>query len=1438
MANKNSVYVQSLVSFILDTKPYHSKLTEIVEEYQFYDEMNVHIAERMFSSNFTKAAWLYSHFSNGGSTAVTPAHQLTNPLFRAFTNNNTPSLNRGAFKTGRDEDEDLTGVPYTYDPKSLTGAGISDAFVQRNGIIREPLQEGHDFYQSHGAYVLRIESTISPIAIVTGTYEHAFTVDDGPYPVIVNLSFDSDVLVLSGPVTQISLTQVSVASVGVVSVTGLSSDPNVDPIFVEKPDEASYGPATRQGGRLNYEDIITDKIQITNVVGNPLREVYEAFTLTATSTSTVEVVGTNSGIIGTVSIPGTLNIAQIKFDIALGTTPLVVGDTFRLIPSAKVTIHGDAPHEVWSIIKTNPLAYSRPLLASNRYGYLVDQTNQRNLISVLDTTLPTGTIIIRATSSTSFHISSTADPLYSATATVNVPYNDGKIAFTIKAGSAQPFVVGDVFFAEIMNEPAYAEELDLYYGFDMDPFDGHDLVYNNVSNLLDDYLTTLDFGYDSRFVNYDTSAFNLVVAESAVDGRQWRLRAVSNGVDLNLGTHVPPGQVNLLATDDPTNPAATSQYDSTNDVVGGQETATDPDTVDDLRLFYADTFELEYLNSSDVWVSVDNIAIGVPYTNVTHGLSFTIVPATKPFIAAELHTSWNTVSAGPFTATILGGDVISWVVRNGLAQTEPAQLVSDNVARLIVHGGSYHTSTEGKWTLTWTSGTQYQLVGTYTSGVSVGLPFYTTTVDLANGKSYRNDTYGLHFTVHTGSVGLTAPDSLSFTVYADKPSDLVHGSMSGWQPEATVGEWYWNGKIGFYIKSPALECFYADERVAAPWNIPGVGTFSLASVRPDTPTSVYRLRGKVSADTTLKQWMMYRNGKAVASGTTVVFDEFLKLNAPTPVDGEEIFFYVHGDEHALCMGHDLGIIRTTPGRLPTNDDFVLFERSVSDDVTISIKPHNSAHALVLADLAPVTIDLRFVDHETNNGGVPLSVTSPETAVLQGWIPATKIFRDSATSVAEFKDPATNVVVKAIATGETIGTLASTGTNPAEPVVFTWDPGFALKYLPLNAEASIVTLGNGMNEHVNVNMIESIRFSTEGALDPANALFAEIISVNVTDDYPGGQTVGQPAGWRFLSEHTYDEDSIAVTIVDGPFGGFAPGYDNMPFDFETQYVFKAQYWEDETFPFNVTVPFTAASMFISGPATQVNSTTISITGPGFVLAAPIAIDNETTGAYFDAGQGMRWVYDQAKILAELVSPSPQEQALLNDYTALVNPYLVNGDLDSTTVDEFLAALAADPAINFNPVQVPEFGIPVLGHGIATSNQPIAPVSASTNEVMLIGITFSGYPYFDGDDEFDAGPMEDQDGSVMRMYSQELWPIPDPIPTLTTYAALDTPLYMEAPGYRTVEFTFPTEIGGTIPNIRIWRPGEASPTYIPVVEKVGPRVLRISQPFATEAKFIIG
>ena len=47
-------------------------------------------------------------------------------------------------------------VFFAYDKKSFDGIGVNDAFIERDGDPKkaEPLLEGHDFFQSHGAFRL------------------------------------------------------------------------------------------------------------------------------------------------------------------------------------------------------------------------------------------------------------------------------------------------------------------------------------------------------------------------------------------------------------------------------------------------------------------------------------------------------------------------------------------------------------------------------------------------------------------------------------------------------------------------------------------------------------------------------------------------------------------------------------------------------------------------------------------------------------------------------------------------------------------------------------------------------------------------------------------------------------------------------------------------------------------------------------------------------------------------------------------------------------------------------------------------------------------------------------------------------------------------------------------------------------------------------------
>ena len=159
--NKNSQYIQSLTDFILDTKPYHSKLTEIVEEYQFSDDMHVHFEERSSIKTTINPTWLYNFYSGGDSSFRTvDIKRLHSPL-KTHWSSNASSFYPGAIKASRDENTDFASIPYVYSKKAFDGPGVADVLIERNGVrsIVEPLIEGLDWFQSHGSIQLQIKAT-------------------------------------------------------------------------------------------------------------------------------------------------------------------------------------------------------------------------------------------------------------------------------------------------------------------------------------------------------------------------------------------------------------------------------------------------------------------------------------------------------------------------------------------------------------------------------------------------------------------------------------------------------------------------------------------------------------------------------------------------------------------------------------------------------------------------------------------------------------------------------------------------------------------------------------------------------------------------------------------------------------------------------------------------------------------------------------------------------------------------------------------------------------------------------------------------------------------------------------------------------------------------------------------------------------------------------
>ena len=1486
MANKNSLYIGALTSFILDTKPFHSKLTEVQEIYQFSDSMTVKFDERLFSSTMMKAAWTYPYFSGGiaeispGLGQVLPLHELVSPLVRGYTVNDDPSNTRGTFKAFRDENTDLTSqVPFAFDPTSIQGIGLSDAFVQRNGNAQfnEPLLEGHDFHLSHGAYIFQIKQTVSSQPLVVGTFNDVYEVTDGPFPIIVTLPFTTaDSLIIVAPggnAVQLTLDTISITGPGEVTVFGLSADPNYKPLFTTSPNQDIMALAiaaaqitdpglttdltngtfvyretgspddpdgnVREDGSWHFHEQVFDELLIVNSISvNPIRDVYEEFILEATSESTLAIYGTASGLIGSVTVGASFNSVDIAFDTAFfnkiisasslmvgkpyeimevgdtdftaigaasntageifvaqstafgtGTVAevLTIGNTYTLSPSAKVSVHHAAPLEKWSLINVNPHPYSRPIVTTNRYGYLQSLSGQRGYVTIIDEGIASSTITLTCINANQFLLTSSSEPWYTATVNVGTTFT-GRIGFKIIQGTVYTFTPGDKFFIEIENKPPMAADLDIYYGYDLAPYDEDQMVYNTISNALANYREKIGFGFDSRFAAFDVSALGLTLAANVVNGRQWRFRAVPNlSAPLNLHNvqgGYPINQVNELASLDPLNPDAVGQYDMPNSVTSeGATSGTDPDTLPDALLYYASQFDVEFFDGG-AWNSIGTASIGVPFSSATHGLSFTIAQVPKPYIAGTVtHSYFNGSSV--VSETVTGGDTISFTVQNEVpTQTEFSGITSRRTPRLIIYGEGFHDVAPARWTMAFTSGGTYLLQGIYSTGANAGSTVFDGSGVLVNisteGHSYRNEDVNLHFTLVKGAVGLAAGDVISFETFSDEPSFLVHGSVSGWQPDAQIGKWYWNGKIGFKIPKASAQLFStpAEEfNTGSPW-ITSIGPVFLNHLRTDAPTAVYTITSH-----TTSHWTLYRDGAVVADGEFELKDRYVHLTMPTAVVGTSFRMHVVGHTYTLAEGHDLAIVRASAGRMPTADDFVLLERNRSDSIQISIKANTPEHQLILNELAPVVTDLRFVDHNANSG-IPLSNTSPETAVTQGWLGVLETRLDKGLSVAEFSDPATSVVVRAAATGETIGVVESLGPTKSEPVVFRWDVAFHEKYLPLNTEATVVTLGSGLDDRVSVNMRDTLFLLVSGGLEPENAMFSDVFTTNISEEN------------RFLLRNSYS-DAFGAALSDIGFTGFLPGYDNTAYDFETG---TGDINLDETWAGN----------------SQTN------------LAAALG--------YYDAGVPLTDYFLQAQSLALLGSRTVAQDLLLEQLIEVLGPYisLTADSIITTTMTEFIESVGGNPPVlpqynntlNWTPVKT-GFGVPDVGLGIAVEQNQAASVSTSVAENITITSPDAGTAF--NLREFNIGVLDGLGATTVFLYQAAPASSGTPVPS-GLYANYETPLIAQA---QIVQLSFKDPVA-TPPSVYIWFSTDPAMRLVSVLERVTDRTFRFSVPSAVQFK----
>jgi hypothetical protein len=157
ISNK-SQYVQGLVDYVLDTKPYHCKISEIIEQYDFYDSFNVNIKDNIFIDIELSSVWEKSYFNDGQrSRFLTPSYNL--PRYSLESNQHYYDSTLSTASNFGKANYLLTsyGIDNAYQLRA--SRGIESVIV--NGT--ESLAEGLDYYVSKGMLSVKLNEPSSAV---------------------------------------------------------------------------------------------------------------------------------------------------------------------------------------------------------------------------------------------------------------------------------------------------------------------------------------------------------------------------------------------------------------------------------------------------------------------------------------------------------------------------------------------------------------------------------------------------------------------------------------------------------------------------------------------------------------------------------------------------------------------------------------------------------------------------------------------------------------------------------------------------------------------------------------------------------------------------------------------------------------------------------------------------------------------------------------------------------------------------------------------------------------------------------------------------------------------------------------------------------------------------------------------------------------------------
>lgn len=1132
--------------------------------------------------------------------------------------------------------------------------------------------------------------------------------------------------------------------------------------------------------------------EVFNVVPDKFSQNFEEWTITAYDADTAYVSGSTSEIIGSVQIGQRFTSTSISFSTKkLSNAIPKNGDSVILTPKNQIVVHNQAPLETWSIVKTDPFGYSRPSITSTRFPYVTDLQGVKNKITILDKTVVTGSVILAksAAGSTSLTVIHENDSRINGIVEIGSVFNNGLIAFKVNQGSKYQLQDDEIILIEIENIPPYAEDLSICYTYDSDGYDSENSVYNTVDDpykiyfskiefgfdgkgnyesgvfeqspinpapqdvqtYVQDFLRRIEFGYDSRFIGYDFTNFNLKFVSEATSGdRMWRLRALPDFTKpLKLHGGDPSNKYNLRGSEQPTNPFAPAKYDAEDSQLPGEgnRTSSDPDFDADLFIYYASSFALEWYDEQQMsWVILDpNVPINSPYVNTQEGMTFTIVPASKEFIAAEVHSSWYNSLNQIVQATTYGGDCITWTTKNPFPTCLGVELVSDRVPRILMHSSSFTQTDEYLWNMTFSDDTKYILTGLGQNENSGNATISKEVNFNVDGFSLKDRSNSIHYTLIPNEYGFGSGDVVSFYTYKTRPTYLVHGSVSGWQAPAEYNKYYWNGKIGFKIEPPAFT-FYD-------------GTTTIPAVEKNTwatEDGVFKITWSshqiVDCNYIMSnvdgRWVLVNDGVLVASGITELDDGVITISVPeVEYTSNKYTITVDSDDFDYSFGQDVVVMKSKGFRDARVDDVLFIEKSREEQMYM----HLNSRTVNLTPLRTESQGTHYFDLTTKQEpNIQLSKHSPEVQFTSHWVPLKKTNLDVVPSVSEFRDTSTQFDFHSMASGELIGSLSpQIPEQPLEGNDFEFNVETHAKYLPLNSSVNFLVRTGGYDEIVRVHFNEKLRFFITGGSGGLDAMFDDEVNVSIVDQL-------------FKRVIQNNGDVVSVAIDDVNFQGFLPGYDNLPLDAE-------------------------------------------IAGGSSFLPSDFGPPSEPTG-YYDAGIILVDWFQNAKDLLLIPNRTETQDSKLALLLDLLNPWVSITDFETVSNNDLIERISAVPpddeyltnAVNYAYTNA--FGTPNAGLGIDVNQKSSSTSNAGFKEFMIMqalqagGIEQVGM----GEGQFDAAPV-----TMTQITMQSIGHTPN----ISTYNDF---IGTEVSSQSLLKITSSVEIYNK--TVMIWVSGNSAPTVV--------------------------